>query len=197
MIQLETKRLTVRPLVSADFAQYRAVRHASAEWLRTWEPLRPAGSADPSVDARAFGSRCSARERERQLGTGYSFGVFAGDEFVGEINVNSVQRGPFMNGYVGYWCAESAAGQGYIPEGLVAVFQFIFETVGLHRLQIAIIPRNTSSIRVVEKLRLRAEGLAERYLEINGVWEDHQRFAITAEEWQQRRGELLDWIGAD
>ena len=49
--------------------------------------------------------------------------------------------------------------------------------------------------RVVEKLELRNEGLAERYLEINGVWEDHFRYAITAEEWADRRDELVtSWL---
>ena len=57
--------------------------------------------------------------------------------------------------------------------------KFAFEEVLLHRLQVSIVPRNRSSRRVVEKLDLRCEGLAERYLEINGVWEDHLRYAIT------------------
>ena len=57
-------------------------------------------------------------------------------------------------------------------------------------------PRNTASLRVVEKLELRNEGLAERYLEINGVWEDHFRFAMTVEEWRTRSAELIEeWIG--
>jgi ribosomal-protein-alanine N-acetyltransferase len=61
---------------------------------------------------------------------------------------------------------------------------------------VAIIPRNRASRRVVEKLDLREEGVAQRYLAINGVWEDHIRFALTAEEWKERRLELLDrWIG--
>ena len=73
--------------------------------------------------------------------------------------------------------------------------RFAFEELRLHRIQIAIIPRNTASRRVVEKLEIREEGVAERYLEINGVWEDHVRYAITAEEWEQRRDELLTaWI---
>ena len=56
-------------------------------------------------------------------------------------------------------------------------------------------PRNSNSRRVMEKLRFREEGVALRYLEINGVWEDHIRFAITAEEWQVRRLELTEaWI---
>jgi ribosomal-protein-alanine N-acetyltransferase len=65
----------------------------------------------------------------------------------------------------------------------------------LHRLEICIVPRNTNSRRVVEKLRLRNEGIAERYLEINGTWEDHVRYAITTEEWAARSDELTSaWI---
>ncbi len=65
----------------------------------------------------------------------------------------------------------------------------------MHRLQISIIPRNRASRRVAEKLELRSEGVAHRYLEINGTWEDHIRYAITAEEWAERRGELLAaWV---
>ena len=47
-------------------------------------------------------------------------------------------------------------------------------------------PRNTNSRRVMEVLDIREEGVALRYLEINGAWEDHIRYAITAEEWQAR-----------
>ena len=66
-----------------------------------------------------------------------------------------------------------------------------FEDLHLHRVQIAIIPRNSNSRRVVEKLAIREEGTALRYLEINGVWEDHVRYAITVEEWTARRDDLL------
>ena len=73
--------------------------------------------------------------------------------------------------------------------------RFAFEDLALHRLQIAIIPRNRASRRVVEKLNLREEGVALRYLEIDGVWEDHVRYAITVEEWVERREELLNtWV---
>jgi ribosomal-protein-alanine N-acetyltransferase len=65
----------------------------------------------------------------------------------------------------------------------------------LHRLQVSIIPRNGPSLRVAEKLGLRNEGTALRYLEINGVWEDHVRFAITSEDWAQTRDPYLrEWL---
>jgi len=179
----------------ADFAAWSEVRTRSGGWLLRWEPRRLPGQPDVTTDRDAFSVRCSARERERQLGTGYGFGIFVEGRFAGEINLSSIQRGPFQSAYVGYWIDEAEAGHGYTPEALVVLARFAFDDLRLHRIQISIIPRNSASRRVVEKLKLRDEGIAERYLEINGVWEDHVRYAITAEEWQQRRDDLLaEWI---
>ncbi len=189
--ELHGRRVVLRPLVSGDFRQWREVRQRNAGWLLKWEPKPPKGNPDDTENLAAFGARCGARQREWQLGTGYGFGIFVGDQLAGEINVSGIQRGPFQNAYVGYWIDEAQAGQGYVPEALVMVARFAFEDVRLHRLQVAIIPRNQASRRVVEKLGLREEGLAVRYLAINGVWEDHVRYAITAEEWAERGEELL------
>ena len=147
-------------------------------------------------DRLAFTSRCSARQRERQLGTGYGFGVFVEGVFAGEINLNSIQRGPFQNAYVGYWIDERQAGRGHIPEAFVVIARFAFEELHLHRIQAAVVPRNAASRRVTEKLGLRDEGTARRYLEINGVWEDHIRYAMTSEDWAERGDVLVEkWIG--
>jgi ribosomal-protein-alanine N-acetyltransferase len=82
-----------------------------------------------------------------------------------------------------------------MPEAVVTMLQYAFESLRLHRIEINIIPRNAASRRVVEKLGLRFEGIAERYLEIDGAWEDHARYAITAEEWNDRAPELVtDWL---
>lgn len=189
-------RVHLRCLTPDDFSDWQAVRLRSHAWLTPWEPSRPAGSPDIIRNRSAFATRCRARERERQMGTGYGFGIFAGRRLCGEINLNGVQRGPFQSAYVGYWIDQDCAGNGYVPEALVVLARFAFEDLVLHRLQVAIVPRNRPSRRVVEKLGLRCEGTAERYLEINGVWEDHLRFALTAEEWDERRNELLGaWSG--
>ena len=194
-VQLTGRRLTLRPLEATDFDQWMEVRTRAASWLRKWEPSIPAGHADPSTDRRAFASRCAARDRERQLGTGYGFGMFFDGVLAGEINLSSIQRGPFQSCYVGYWVDERHAGKGLTPEAVVVVLRFAFEELGLHRVQVAIIPRNAPSRRVMSKLGIREEGVATRYLEINGVWEDHVRHAITAEEWAERGSELLDtWV---
>ena len=192
---LSGQRVTLRPLSPSDWDAWREVRTRCRDWLVKWEPRAIPGHPDPTEDRRAFVARCSARDRERELGSGYGFGIFVRDRFCGEINLNSIQRGPFQNAYIGYWMDEAMAGNSDTPESVVVLLQFAFEELALHRVQISIIPRNSASRRVVEKLSLRAEGIAERYLEINGTWEDHIRFAVTSEEWGVRREELLrDWV---
>ena len=193
--ELRGRRVLLRPLVVSDFEAWREVRERSHDWLVKWEPRPVPGQPDPVQDRRAFAARCNARLRERELGTGYGLGVFAGQRFAGEINISSVQRGPFQNAYVGYWVDQAAAGNSYIPEAFVVVCRFAFEDLMLHRLQASIIPRNHASLRVADKLGLRNEGTALRYLEINGVWEDHVRFAITSEDWAERRNSYLrEWV---
>lgn len=190
------RRIVLRPLDIRDFDQWREVRRRNADWLTKWEPKRIPGGADVVESREAFAARCSARTREWQLGTGYGLGVFTREgALAGEINLSSVQRGPFQNAYVGYWIDEAQAGQSFTPEAFVVAARFAFDDLRLHRLQVAIIPRNGPSRRVAEKLALREEGVALRYLEINGIWEDHVRYAMTSEEWESRKQELeRTWI---
>jgi ribosomal-protein-alanine N-acetyltransferase len=189
------RRLLLRPLVASDFPAWREVRRRNVDWLTKWEAQRTQGQPDVVEDRDAFAVRCSARQRERQLGTGYGFGIFVSGDFAGEINLSAVQRGPFQSAYVGYWVDEKHAGNGYMPEALVVLAQYAFDDLHLHRIQISIIPRNAASRRVVEKLGIRNEGVAERYLEINGEWEDHVRYAITVEEWDDWGSRLVkEWI---
>ena len=189
------RRVMLRPLVLADFSAWSEVRQRCGEWLTRWEPVRLPNQPDVTRDRDAFAVRCSARQRERQLGTGFGFGIFVNGAFRGEINISSVQRGPFQNAYIGYWIDEAVAGQGLMPEAVVVCLRFAFEDLHLHRVQISIIPRNVASRRIPEKLGLRDEGTAVGYLEINGVWEDHVRYAMTSDEWTERRDDLArEWL---
>ncbi len=192
MPELRGSRCLLRPLRPDDYEAWRDVRHASRRWLETWEPLPEAGVADPADDLEAFRARCAAWERQRHLDTAYGFGIFLADDarFVGEVSLGTVHRGPFQTAYLGYWIGEQHAGKGLVPEAVALVLGFAFAELRLHRVEAAVVPRNRASIRVVEKLGLRYEGLAERFLQIRGVWEDHARYAITAEEWAERRAQL-------
>lgn len=189
------RRVMLRPLGPTDFAAWREVRLRNEDWLVPWEPQRHPSLPDPTRDRSTFDARCSARDRERAADHAYPFGVFVDQQFAGEINLNNVTRGALQSATIGYWIDRARAGHSYIAESVVVLSRFAFDQLQLHRLEICIVPRNANSRRVMEKLRFRNEGVAERFLEINGTWEDHVRYAITAEEWAVRRDELVTaWI---
>jgi len=189
-LRLYGRRVMLRPLTPTDFPSWSEVRIRNESWLVPWEPQRHAGSPDPVRERSAFSARCAARDRERAADLAYAFGLFVDNRLAGEINVNHVMRGALQCGTIGYWIDRGQAGRSYVAEGVSVALRFAFENLHLHRIEICIVPRNANSRRVMEKLDIRCEGLAERYLEIAGVWEDHLRFAITAEEWPARRPEL-------
>ncbi len=189
--RLEGRRVYLRPLTFEDFEAWREVRVRCNDWLRKWEPRAAVGSYQ-LYDKRLFGARCATAERERLNDSAYAFGLFLDDRFVGETNISSIQRGPCQTGNIGYWIDEDVAGNGYMPEAVALALRFAFETISLHRIQISIIPRNFSSRRVPEKLKLRLEGISLKYLEINGIWEDHVHYAVTQEEWIRLKPEYRD-----
>ena len=88
------------------------------------------------------------------------------------------------------WTARSPAAASCRPPSRLAT-DHCFGTVGLHRIEINIRPENTASLRVVEKLGFRDEGVRVRLLHINGAWSDHRSFALTAEEVPRGRARPL------
>jgi len=189
--ELVGARVLLRPLRVDDWSAWREVRLRCRDWLERWEPRPEPGSADPVGDREAFRARCGAWERQRHFDSAYGFGLFLLDRrFAGEVSLGSVQRGPFQMGYIGYWIDEALAGAGYVPEGVVLLMRYAFETLQLHRVEAAIVPRNIASRRVVEKLGMRDEGTARLFLQIQGLYEDHVRYATTVEEWRERGSEL-------
>src|SRR6478609_4600307 len=79
---------------------------------------------------------------------------------------------------IGYWIGQPYAGRGYMTAALRVLLPILFGELNLHRIEAACIPSNMPSIRVLEKCGFTREGLARRYLCINGVWQDHLLFGM-------------------
>ena len=105
-------------------------------------------------------------------------------ELAGVININEIVRGVFCSGYLGYYAFVPHNGRGYMKRGLRAVLAEAFRHQGLHRLEANIQPDNEASRQLVQRCGFRLEGFSPRYLKLAGRWRDHERWAITVEEWK-------------
>jgi ribosomal-protein-alanine N-acetyltransferase len=187
-IRLQEGVTAVRPFVRGDLDELLALRLANREFLAPFEATRE----------EAFFTR-AAQSREITLdgdawtaGLGYAFAVLhveegAPERLIGRVALSNIVRGAWQNATIGYWVSEDACGHGHATTAVGLVIAFAFEHAGLHRVQPAIMPRNARSRRVVEKNGFRREGCAQRYLQIDGVWEDHDIFAMTTEDWAARQ----------
>jgi [ribosomal protein S5]-alanine N-acetyltransferase len=184
-LRLDAERTAIRPLSLDDVDEFTVAVAANRRHTEPWEPIRT-----ESHYTRAGQAETLRRDMEAwELGTGYAFAVLdreAGDRIIGRIALGNVVHGAWRNATLGYWVAADAGGRGHATTAALLICEFAFEHAGLHRVQPAVIPRNVRSVRVVEKAGFRLEGRAVRYLCINGVWEDHDVYAMTEEEWRTR-----------
>nr|WP_218844653.1 GNAT family protein [Microbacterium pseudoresistens] len=142
-------------------------------WLRRWEATLPHSAV--SFDMRVSIRRLLQQHRD---GAGYPFVMEYDGEVTGQLNVWGVMRGSLGSATIGYWVSERYAGRGITPAAVAMVTDLCFSELGLHRIEICIRPENTASLRVVQKLGFRYEGLRRQYIHIDGDWRDHLCFAL-------------------
>jgi ribosomal-protein-alanine N-acetyltransferase len=180
-----SERLAMRAPRTTDVPELRRALRANAEHLRAWSAAPREGEDPASLTAV---SRAVLRHRkEWKRGQAYVLVITPRQDdrrIVGRIALGGVLLGAFRNAYLGYWIDGEHQGRGLMTEAVRATTAFAFHTVGLHRVQAAVMPSNLASQRVLAKVGYRREGLAERYLCIAGKWEDHHMFAVTREEWR-------------
>src|SRR5690606_562883 len=136
------------------------------------------------------------RRRQGRRGEALTFVIEADGELVGQLSVSSIILGALRGASIGYWVSQDVAGRGITPTAVAIAVDYCFTVLRLHRIEINLRPENTASLRVVEKLGFRDEGMRERYLHIDGDWRDHRTFALVAEDvpegllerWTRTRG---------
>ena len=169
--------VTIRPIRLRDARALEQELISNRAWLRTWEATNPHGPI-------GFDSRASIRSllTNWRSGFGVPFAVEYEGEFAGQLNVSGLSYGSLSSASIGYWVAERFAGRNITPTAVALATDHCLFSIGLHRMEICIRPENAPSLRVVEKLGFRYEGLRRRFIHINGDWRDHFCFALTAEE---------------
>lgn len=192
----EGPRVFLRHPRSSDEGEYMRVRTQSWATLREWEPTPP-GRDTPEPDQSITFERilassnttdsqryfiCLKPEPAHDPPTA-PHAAASSPQIIGQVSLNHIGYGALMGATAGYWIASAFEGKGLMAEGLSLALDVAFARLSLHRVEANIIPRNTRSIALVERLGFRYEGLAKELVRINGVWQDHKRYAMLAEDW--------------
>lgn len=182
--KLISDRLIIRVLRPRDAAAVARFLRENREYHAPWEPIRPFsyyGRNRQRVNLRRI-----ARDSSQ-----YQFGLTLRGQsrnVVGVISFSNIIHGPFRSCFLGYRMAQRYTGRGLMTEALEVTCRAMFAHLGLHRIEANIMPHNAPSLALVHKLGFRYEGRSTRYLMIQGRWEDHDRFALLAEDVWPRRG---------
>ncbi|TDL43993.1 MULTISPECIES: GNAT family N-acetyltransferase [Microbacterium] len=179
--------ISIRLVRPRDAKPLQTELEQNRSWLRQWEATSPDGPI--SLDMRSGVRRLLQQYRD---GSGVPFVMEYDGEVAGQLNVWGIARGSLSSATIGYWVSERFAGRGITPTSVALATDVCFEDLRLHRMEICIRPENAKSLRVVEKLGFRYEGLRRKYIHIDGDWRDHYAFALVRDD--VREGVLNRWL---
>lgn len=165
-------RVFLRPPVAADADEYIALVQANRDFLHPW--------VDPPDDRETFLTYVESGQSPDFK----PFLICSGQDkqILGSINLSQISLGNFCSAYVGFWISKQFSGRGLMSAALLELFRIAFGEMGLHRLEMNVQPTNERSVRLMKRLHIRREGYSPRYLRVNGVWADHERWAVCAED---------------
>ncbi|MEK3884591.1 GNAT family protein [Paenibacillus sp. PL2-23] len=170
----------IRPLEKNDAEALFGLKRRNRAFFQPFEPIRDESHYTLAGQEMEIESCLSGMSQDQSYT--YAICLAGRQELIGRIALTGIARGPFQNAYMGYYIDHVYQGRGFATQAVTLCARQAFSELGLHRIQAAVMPQNLASIRVLEKARFRREGLAVKYLKINGVWEDHVLFARTAED---------------
>jgi [ribosomal protein S5]-alanine N-acetyltransferase len=173
--------VALRPVRLRDGPAWSEIRIRDEQHLAPWEPTTPGGWAQRH-SAGEWPARWLLLRAAGRRGSALPFAMTVDGRLAGHVMVGNVVREPLLSGYVGYWCDARLACRGVTTAAVALVVDHCFGPVGLHRLEATVRPENAASLRVLEKLGFREEGLFRRYLDVDGAWRDHLCYALTVED---------------
>ncbi|MDQ0276601.1 ribosomal-protein-alanine N-acetyltransferase [Arthrobacter silviterrae] len=169
-----SENIGMRILRPSDAPALAAAYVRNCEYLAPWEPVRPEEYYTEVWQAADIANRLAAMKS----GDGYPLGLFAGDAIVGRFNVAGIVRGSFQSAGLGYWVDSTYTGRGLASTAVGVIVETARDGLGLHRLEASTLVHNAGSQRVLVKAGFRQIGMAPRYLEIAGEWQDHNLYQI-------------------
>ncbi|MDR1078707.1 MAG: GNAT family N-acetyltransferase [Propionibacteriaceae bacterium] len=162
-----------------DLSEWKKVRQRNVSWLGPWEATPP----DRHRRRRSGRAMVSFFQSEARHGRMVPWLIRADragrpGPLIGQCTLNNIVYGSARFASIGYWIDHDWAGRGLVPAAVALTTDYAMTVMGLHRIEVCVRPENVASLRVVEKLGFRYEGVRPRYIHIAGAWRDHKCFAL-------------------
>ena len=174
--RLETERLTIATIPPGRARQVADFYRRNRDFHRPWEPLR-----DESYFTHEFHKQVLKHQARDDSAIAFWLYLKADgreERIIGTVSFSNIIRGFFQSCFVGYKIDQLEINRGYTTEALRRCVRYMFSEEGLHRVEANIMPANKPSLRVAEKAGVARQGVAKRYLRIQGKWEDHVHMVI-------------------
>lgn len=176
----ETERLILKVLDETYAHLVLDYYSRNREFLQEWEPLKGEDFYTKEYHEKVLNDELVSIERGNSFRL-WMFNKQNQSKIIGCVGFSNIIRGSFLSCHLGYKSDKDEISKGYVTEALQKGIDIMFNDFGLHRIEANIMPKNKRSLRVVEKLGFYSEGLAYKYLRINGTWEDHIHMVLLNE----------------
>lgn len=176
-VTLQKDEVILRPISRRDKQAWTEIKARNRQWLSPWDASNP----DGQTHIPTFREIYQQSRRSSKSGSAFMFAIEMDQQLIGQITLGNVIWGSLREAYIGYWIDQKYANRGIVTTSVALLTDFALNECGLHRIEISIRPENSASLRVVEKLGIKEEGMRPRFLHIDGDWRDHLIFVVTSE----------------
>ncbi|HYQ24269.1 GNAT family protein [Stenotrophomonas sp.] len=174
-LPLHSARLVLSPIRRDDAAALFALQ-SDPDVMRFWNhpawtrPTEARAQIDDDLAAHTTGTQLKLAVRESLDGP-----------LLGICVVFALDRDA-ARAEIGYLLAPDKQGQGYMHEALQQVVTYLFEILGLHRVEAEIDPRNRPSAHVLDRLGFHLEGVLRQRWRIQGEPSDSAVYGLLADD---------------
>ncbi|NQT61112.1 MAG: GNAT family N-acetyltransferase [Bacteroidetes bacterium] len=184
--EIETDRLILRSMTEADAPAALEFYQKNRAFHARWSPVRDESfytltgqikiiQKEIELEQQSVGVRLWIFSKEPDSGTASDY---TEKTAIGNLGLSQIVYGYFGSAFLGYQMDQRSVNKGFITEALAELLKIGFEEFSLHRIEANIMPENTASRAVAEKLGFKSEGISEKYLRIAGKWEDHIHYVL-------------------
>ncbi|WP_320047920.1 GNAT family N-acetyltransferase [uncultured Ilyobacter sp.] len=183
MVTLKTERLYLKVLGEEAVSEVAEYYKKNREFFKRWESSK----RDDFFSESYLKMLLRLEQEEIENGNRMKLWIFnrENNKIIGFLNFGNIIRGAFDSCFLGYKLDKDETGKGYMTEALKEGMAFYFDVMKLHRIEVNLMPQNVLGIKTIERVGFIKEGISEKYLKINGKWEDHIHYVMLKERYEK------------